>query len=80
MQITVDKVKTEAEDIYTRELVDTLFIQSYCKISFLVEGGIASRNTASTYLNRLVDLDIFKLEKIGNESLYLNKELYKLLS
>jgi Fic family protein len=80
LQATVAKVKTEAEDIYSRELVDILFVQPYCKISFLVEGGIASRNTASKYLNRLVELDILELEKIGNESLYLNKQLYKLLS
>lgn len=80
LQATVEKVKSEAEDIYSRELVDILFVQPYCKISFLVEGGIASRNTASKYLNRLVELDILELEKIGNESLYLNKQLYELLS
>lgn len=80
LQRTIEKVRTEAEDIYSRELVDMLFVQPYCKISFLVDGGVASRNTASKYLNRLVELDILTLEKIGNESLYLNKQLYKLLS
>ena len=80
LQATVEKVRTEAEDIYSRELVDMLFVQPYCKISFLVNGRIASRNTASKYLNRLVDLDILELEKIGSESLYLNKQLYGLLS
>lgn len=80
LQATIEKVKTEAEDIYSRELVDMLFVQPYCKISFLVDAGIASRNTASKYLNRLVQLDILELEKVGNESLYLNKKLYELLS
>lgn len=80
LQATVDKVRTEASDIYSRELVDMLFIQPYCKIGFLVEGGIASRNTASKYLNRLVEMNILGLDKVGNESLYLNKELYALLS
>ncbi len=80
LQATVEKVRTEAEDIYSRELVDTIFMQPYCKISFLVDGGIASRNTASKYLNRLVELGILELEKMGNESLYLNKQLYELLS
>ncbi|MAT52991.1 MAG: cell filamentation protein Fic [Saprospirales bacterium] len=77
---TIEKVRTEAGDIYSRELVDMLFVQPYCKISFLVNGGIASRNTASKYLNRLVDLGILELEKVGNESLYLNRQLYDLLS
>ena len=76
---TIEKVKTEAPDIYSRELVDLLFVQPYCKISFLVDGGIASRNTASKYLNRLVELGILGKEQIGKESLYLNKELYQLL-
>ena len=80
LQETIEKVRTEAEDIYSRELVDTIFMQPYCKISFLVDGGIASRNTASKYLNRLVDIDILEFEKIGNESLYLNIKLYELLS
>ena len=80
LRTTISKVKTEAKDIYSRELVDMLFVQPYCKISFLVDSGIASRNTASKYLNRLVDMGILELEKIGNESLYLNKQLYKLLS
>ena len=80
LQETIEKVKAKASDIYSRELVETLFIQPYCKISFLVDGGIASRNTASKYLNRLVKLDILELEKVGNESLYLNKKLYSLLS
>ena len=79
LQETIEKVRTDAADIYSRELVDMLFVQPYCKISFLVGGGIASRNTASKYLNRLVELDILELEKIGNESLYLNKKLYALL-
>lgn len=77
---TIQKVKDEAPDIYSRELVDTLFMQPYCKISFLVDNGIASRNTASKYLNRLVELNILTSEKIANETLYLNKKLYELLS
>jgi Fic family protein len=77
---TIQKVKQEAPDIYSRELVDTLFMQPYCKIAFLVDGGIASRNTASKYLNRLFELDILEKENIANETLYLNKKLYDLLS
>ena len=80
LQETIEKVKEKASDIYSRELVETLFIQPYCKISFLVDGGIDSRNTASKYLNRLVELNILEFEKVGNESLYLNKKLYSLLS
>jgi Fic family protein len=77
---TVDKVKKEANDIYSYELIEMLFNQPYCKISFLVDSGIASRNTASKYLGRLVEIGVLSKEQSGSESLYLNKELFKILS
>ena len=79
-QSTQDKVKTEAKTIYSYELIEMLFSQPYCKIGFLVDAKIASRNTASKYLNTLEELGILTKEQSGNEILYLNKDLYKLLS
>lgn len=79
-QSTQEKVKTEAGNIYSYELIEMLFSQPYCKIGFLVDAKIASRNTASKYLNTLEELGILKKEQSGNEILYLNKDLYKLLS
>ncbi|MHA1146601.1 MAG: Fic family protein [Candidatus Helarchaeota archaeon] len=73
---TLGKVFTE---IYSFELLETLFTQVYCKYSFLVEKGIASRNTASKYLNRLVEIGILKKEKVGNEFIFKNKGLYEIL-
>lgn len=79
-QQTQEKVKAEAGDIYSYELVEMLFNQPYCKIGFLLDAKIASRNTASKYLNRLVDLRILTKKQSGNESLYLNQGLFKILS
>ncbi|MCK5197397.1 MAG: Fic family protein [Spirochaetales bacterium] len=73
-------VKEKAEDIYSRELIEIIFSQPYCKIKFLVDNKIASRNTASKYLNRLSDLGILEPIQEGNENLFLNKELYKILA
>ena len=36
--------------IYSRELIDTYFLQPYCKIGFLVEADIAERKTSAVYL------------------------------
>ncbi|NOR44224.1 MAG: Fic family protein, partial [Candidatus Delongbacteria bacterium] len=79
-QSTKEKVKTEAKTIYSYELIEMLFSQPYCKIGFLVDAKIASRNTASKYLNTLEELGILAKEQSGSEILYLNKGLYKLLS
>ena len=77
---TLELVKKEKPKIYSYELVEILFYQPYCKIGFLVGAGIASRNTASKYLNELKELGILKSEQSGNETLFLNIELLKLLS
>jgi Fic family protein len=66
--------------VYSKELIELLFQQPYCKISFLVDAGIASRNIASSYLGELVKINILKKETIGREILYLNHKLYELLS
>lgn len=73
-------VKEKAEDLYSRELIEILFSQPYCKIKMLVERDIASRNTASKYLNRLSDIGILEPIQEGNEILFLNRELYKILA
>lgn len=72
-------VKVEAEDLYSRELIETIFSQPYCKIKMLVDNKIASRNTASKYLNRLSDMGVLESVQEGNEILFLNRKLYEIL-
>ncbi len=74
------EIQTKAPEIYSYELIEILFSQVYCKNKILVEKKIASRNTASKYLNALIKLDILEAKREGNEILYLNKELFKILS
>lgn len=66
--------------VYSKELIELLFAQPYCKIKFLVEQGIANRQTAADYLNELEKIGILKSKKVGRENLYLNIRLYELLS
>lgn len=75
---TKNKIQSEAPEIYSYELLETLFTQVYCKYAFLVEKGIASRNTASKYLNKLTKIGILEKEKVGNEFIFKNKELYEI--
>lgn len=76
----VEKVKIEAPDIYSHELVEVVFKQPYCKIANLEEEEIASRNTASKYLRKLEEIGILSSETVGRETLYKNLPLYKILS
>jgi Fic family protein len=76
----IEKVRTQAPEIYTHELIEVIFNQPYCKIAILEEKKIASRNTASKYLKRLEELGILASETVGRETLYKNILLLNILS
>ena len=66
--------------VYSRELIELLFRQPYVKSQFVVDAGIAKRQTAAEYLKELENIGILVRQKVGRESLYLNKSLFELLS
>lgn len=81
MDETLEKARQELPSrVYSKELIELLFEQPYCKIKFLVDRGIAQRQTAGDYLSELEKAGILKSKKVGREQLYLNTRLYELLS
>ena len=81
----MDEITTLARDrlpsrVYSKELLELLFHQPYTKAKFLVEAGIAKRQTAAEYLKELERIGILKSHKVGRENLYLNVRLFKLIS
>ena len=79
--ITLEKARKKlSRHVYSKELIELLFYQPYTKVQFLVEAGIAKRQTAADYLQALETNGILKSSKLGRERLYLNLQLYKLLS
>lgn len=76
---TTDHVRQKLPKIYTRELVETIFEQPYCRISNVVERGIAQRQAASRYLKDLVDLGVLREMVYGREKLYIHPKLMQLL-
>ena len=74
------KVQTEAPAIYSKDLVETIFENPYCKIALIEKAGLAKRQTASTYLKSLEGLGILKGFKLGREMYYVNRPLMDLLT
>ena len=66
--------------VYSKELVELVFTQPSCKIQFLVEAGIAKRQTASEYLRELEKIEVLTAEKQGREILYKNPALLAVLT
>ena len=77
---TVEHVRTAAPKIYSRELVDLVFEQPYCRIANLVEAGIAGRQAASRYLQTLVAVGLLREQEAGREKLFVNGRLLTLLT
>ncbi len=80
VESTVKQVREELPRIYSRELVDEIFVQPYCRIENLVQADVAKRQTASQYLKQLVEIGIVEERKAGREKLFINTRLLKLLS
>lgn len=80
----MDEVKNtindKAKKIYSKELLETVFMHPYCKIKFLEKSGIAKRQTASEYLKNLADTGVLRAQKIGREIYYINDALIKILA
>lgn len=78
---TLELAKEKLPDrVYSKELIELLFEQPYCKVKFLVDRGIAKRQTAAEYLRELEETGILKSKQVGRENLFLNIRLYELFS
>lgn len=73
-------LRERAPKIYSRELVETLFTQPYCRIQNLVEAGVAKRQTASVYLKKLESLKMLREIKVGREKLFIHPAFIRLLT
>ncbi len=76
---TIEKVQINAPKIYKKELVELLFEQPYSKIEFVVNRLKVERKAASRYLKELEKIGILESQKVGRETLYINKKLIEIL-
>lgn len=79
MQQTSEAIKASGPRVHSRELVDVLFNQPYCRIENLVAAGLAKRETASRYLKLLVAAGLLREEKLGRDKLFVNLPYLELL-
>jgi len=77
---TADYVREKQPKIYSRELIDVIFEQPYCRISNLVEADISKRQTASEYLKKLVNIGVLVEQKVGRERLFIQPKLIQLIT
>jgi Fic family protein len=77
---TVALVRARLPKIYSRELVDVIFEQPYCRISNLVQRGVGARQAASRYLKALTEIGVLSEQTLGREKLFVHQRLLAVLA
>ena len=74
-----DKIFNKLPKMYSKDLVEILFMHPYTKIEFLVDRLHISRQTASKYLSELENIGILENIQIKNSKYFINVELFAML-
>jgi Fic family protein len=77
---TTEYVRNTHIKAYSYELVSLIFELPYCRISSLVESGIAKRQAASEYLKQLVGIGVLIEAPTTKEKLFIHPKLMQLLT
>jgi Fic family protein len=80
MANTAEHVRLRIPKVYSRELVELVFVQPYCRIQNVVEAGLGNRQTASVYLKALTDIGVLQEVKVGREKLFIHPKFIALLT
>ncbi len=77
---TNEHVRRHLPKIHSRELIDVLFEQPYCRIGNVTDAGIVRRQAASRYLQQLASIGVLEAHRIGRELLFTHPRLLHLLT
>lgn len=80
LERTRDVVRARGPGAYSRELVELVFVQPYCRISNVVDAGLGHRQTAARHLRALVAAGVLEEVTAGRERLFINPRLMRLLT
>ena len=79
MDSTKIRLRNELPKIYSKDLLEILFMHPYTKIDMLVDNLGITRQTASKHLKELDSIGLLEERKIKNSKFYINKELFTML-
>jgi len=80
MEAVRERVQRQAPGVYSKDLIEQIFRQPYCKIAFLERAGMGTRQTCAKYLRELERLGVLHGQKMGREVYFINQGLFQLLT
>lgn len=72
------QIREKLPRIYSQDLLNNLFCHPYTKIEFVVRDLGVSRQTATSYLDRLTSEGFLQKQKVGRSNFYVNEPLFQL--
>ena len=78
MNIFKNKLRPAFGKVYKHELLNNLFTHPYTKIEYMQRDLTVSRQTASKYLDKIVELGLLEKTKFNKENYYINTALVNL--
>ncbi len=80
LEETTERCRRELPSrVYSKELIELIFVQPYMRIQTVIDAGLAQRDTASDYLRELERIGVLQREKRGREVLYRHLALLEVL-
>ena len=80
MKEATGTLKNAYPAIYSKDLIEVVFSNPYCRIQFVEESSEVTRQTASARLQRLAQLNILREDRIGREVYYVNDKMIQVLA
>ena len=77
--LTVEKVRQEKPKVYSKDLLELLFVQPYCRIEIVMDQLGVSRPTASRYLNELAGTGVLETRQVWKETFFIHQALFNVL-
>lgn len=77
---TTEFVRGALPRVDAHDLLSLVFERPYCRITDVVERGIAQRQTASKRLHELVEIGVLETRSVGRQTLFVHPKLLHLLT
>lgn len=74
------QIKNTTRIAPAKEVAELLVINPYVRIANVVDAGLASRQTAASWLNQLADEGVLAVEKVGREKIFVNRRVLTVLT
>ena len=78
--VTRDYVRAQRPKLYSRELIEVIFNQPYCRIQNVIDAGIAQRQTAAKHLKELAAIGVLHEHRVGKEKVFVHPAFLRLLT